>query len=416
MPSVDVALRRTDVERQAARKAGTAGVSVARIEIFDDVAAAAPAWDRLAAQAVATPFGRRDWIELWQRHIGAAAGQHPVIAVARDECDEPLFILPLAVHAGRLLTVARYFGGSHSQLNMGLWRRDTAAALSADDLSRAFATIAQQRGIDLFILRNQPALWDGRANPLVQLAHQSSPDDVFRIDFEGESGDVLIKSRLRPTLRGLLKSKEKKLQKLAGYRYFRAATPEEAERVLAAFMTQKAAHLKAQGVRNAFAEPGVADFLRAACIESLVAGAPTIELHAIEGGGEILAVMGGVANPQRFSSMFNSYTLTGHARWSPGLILISHLMRACADRGIASYDLGAGYAAYKRYFCKTTDPLFDSVLSFSERGHIAAALIRAGLVGKRWIKTSGPLWAMVRAVRRIGAGKPSNPDTASSAT
>jgi CelD/BcsL family acetyltransferase involved in cellulose biosynthesis len=401
MPSVDVALRPADVQRQAASAAGTTGVDIAGIDVFDDITAAAPAWDRIAADAIATPFGRRDWIELWQRHIGAPAGQRPLIAVARDGRGDPLFLLPFATRSGRLLTVARYFGGSHSQLNMGLWRRDIAAALSADDLNGAFATIAQRRGIDLFILRNQPALWDGRANPLVQLPHQSSPDDVFRVDFEGESGDALIKSRLKPTLRGLLKSKEKKLQKLAGYRYFRAANAAEAERVLAAFLTQKAAHLKAQGVRNAFAEPGVADFLRAACTDSLAAGAPTIELHAIEGGGEILAVMGGVANAQRFSSMFNSYTLTEHARWSPGLILISHLMRACADRGVASYDLGAGYAAYKRWFCKTTDPLFDSVLSFSERGHIAAALCRTGLAGKRWIKSTDLLWAMVRAVRKV---------------
>jgi CelD/BcsL family acetyltransferase involved in cellulose biosynthesis len=401
MPSVDVALRPVDVERQAVPAAGTAGVEVARIEIFDDVAAAGPAWGRLATDAVATPFGRRDWIELWQRHIGALGGQRPLIAVARDGRDEPLFLLPLAARTGRLLTVARYFGGSHAQLNMGLWRRDIAAALTADDLRAAFASIAQQRGIDLFILLNQPALWDGRANPLVQLPNQPSPDDVFRVDFDGESGDAVIKSRLKPTLRGLLKNKEKKLAKLAGYRYFRAATADEADRVLTAFFTQKTAHLKAQGVRNAFADPGVADFLRAACVEGLAAGTPTIELHALEGDGEVLAVMGGIANAQRFSSMFNSYTLTEHARWSPGLILISHLMRACADRGIASYDLGAGYAAYKRWFCKTTDPLFDSILSFSERGHIAAALCRAGLAGKRWIKTTGPLWAMVRAVRRV---------------
>src|SRR5262249_53476624 len=196
---------------------------------------------------------------------------------------------------------------------------------------------------------------------------------------------AVIKSRLKPSLRGLLKSKEKKLAKLEGYRYFRAATAAEAERILAAFFTQKAAHLKAQGVRNAFAAPSVADFLRAACVEGLSAGAPAIELHALEGGGEVLAVMGGVANAQRFSSMFNSYTLTEHARWSPGLILISHMLRACADRGIASYDLGAGYAAYKRFFCKTADPLFDNVLAFSERGHVAALAWRA------WLGSQPPL-------------------------
>src|SRR5262249_47356079 len=169
---------------------------------------------------------------------------------------------------------------------MGLWRRDVAAALTADDLGGAFASIARQRGIDLFVLRNQPIIWDGRAHPLLQLPHQASPDDVFRVDFDGESGDAVIKLRLKPTLRGLLKSEEKKLATLAGSRHFRATTAAEVERILAAFSTQKAAHLKAQGVRNAFAEPGVADFLNAACLEDLAAGTPAIELHALEGDGE----------------------------------------------------------------------------------------------------------------------------------
>ncbi len=76
------------------------------------------------------------------------------------------------------------------------------------------------------------------------------------------------------------------------------------------------------------------------------------------------------------------------------------MVRNCADRGLESYDLGAGYGAYKRYFCKTVDPLFDSFLAFSERGHIAAAAYRGGFAAKRWIKASASLWAIVRAVRR----------------
>lgn len=379
-------------------------VAIARVEVCDDFPAAAPAWDRLAADgAIATPFARRDWIESWHAHVGAPAGLRPIIAIARDELDEPLFLLPFAYRPGGALTVARYFGGRHSQLNIGLWRRDIAAAVTAEDLDAAFTAVAQHGEIDLFVLLNQPVLWEGRPNPLVQLSHQSSPDEVFRLDCDG-NGEHVLKMKLRPALRGILKSKEKKLARLAGYRYFRATTAADADRLLNAFLAQKAAHLKAQGVRNAFAQPGVAHFLRAACVDTLAAGEPTIELHALEGDGEILAVMGGTANPQRFCSMFNSYTLTEHARWSPGLILISYIIRNCADRGIASYDLGAGYAPYKRYFCKTIDPMFDSVLAFSERGHIAAVAFRAGLACKRWIKSTGPLWAIVRAVRRATSG------------
>ncbi len=404
MPSVDVALRPAELQRAAASPIGKRA-AIARVDVCEDFAAAAPAWDRLAAGgAIATPFGRRDWIELWHRHVGAPAGLRPLIAIARDELDEPLFLLPFAYRPGGVLTIARYFGGRHAQLNIGLWRPDIATAVSADDLNAAFAAVAQHGGIDLFVLLYQPALWDGRPNPLALLPHQASPDDVFRVDFDGASGERVIKTKLKPALRGILKSKEKKLARLPGYRYFRAATPNEAERLLTAFLAQKAAHLRAQGVRNAFAQPGVADFLRAACVQGLAAGEPTIELHALEGGGEILAVMGGTANPQRFSSMFNSYTPTEHARWSPGLILIKHIIRNCADRGIASYDLGAGYAPYKRYFCKTVDPMFDTLLAFSEGGHIAAAAFRAGLACKRWIKSTGPLWAIVRAMRRVTSG------------
>ena len=404
MPSVDVALRPADVRREITRLPGASRAAIARIDLFDDIAAAASDWRRIASgDAIATPFGRRDWVDLWQRHIGAPAGMRPLIAVARDELEEPLFLLPFVYRPG-MLTVARYFGGSHAQLNIGLWRRDVAATMSADDLNAVFGSIAHRRGIDLFLLLNQPALWDGRANPLAQLPHQPSPDEVFRLDVDGLSGEQVIMTKLKPALRGVLKSKEKKLARLPGYRYFRAATAAEADRLLTTFLAQKAAHLKTQGVRNAFARPGVAAFLRAACVETLTSGPPAIELHAIEGGGEVLAVMGGTASPQRFSSMFNSYTLTEHARWSPGLILISHLIRDCADRGIASYDLGAGFASYKRYFCKTVDPLFDSLLAFSERGHVAAATFRAGLAGKRWIKSSGPLWAIVRALRRATSG------------
>jgi CelD/BcsL family acetyltransferase involved in cellulose biosynthesis len=401
MPSVEALLRPAAIGGDLLRPAAARNARIARVDIHDDFAAAASAWDGLAAGgALATPFSRRAWVELWHEHVGRRKGLKPLIAVACNEHGEPLALLPFACRPG-MLTIARYFGASHSQLNMGVWRRDFAAAAGAQDVHALFARIAEQAGIDLFVLLAQPTRWDERPSPLALLPHQPSSDQVLRLDFMGKTGDDVIRSKLKPALRGLLKSKEKKLQRLDGYRYFRAVTGPEVDRLLAAFFAQKAEHLKAQGVANVFAEPGVESFLRAACHRDLASGDPVIELHALEGGGEILAVMGGTANAQRFSAMFNSYTLTEHARWSPGLILISHIVRHCADRGLQSYDLGAGYAAYKHHFCKQSEPLFDSFLAFSERGHVAAAAYRGAYALKRWIKSSRPLWSIILAVRRV---------------
>ena len=94
-------------------------------------------------------------------------------------------------------------------------------------------------------------------------------------------------------------------------------------------------------------------------------GRPLIELHALEGGGEVLALYGAVVDPYRFSAMFNTYTLSPHARHSPGLILLQHMIGACAQRGARSFDIGVGRAHYKSFFCKEPEPLFDTFLALT---------------------------------------------------
>lgn len=402
MNSVPVALHSPDTTTLVAAVGRSGRVDVTHIDQFDSFEQARPVWERLAATGtVVTPFASLPWLAAWHRAVGEKQGFRPLIAVARDDHDAPLFLLPLALRRSRTLTTARFFGSTHSHLNMGIWRRDVAEAMTTDRLHPVLAQVADRNGIDLFMLRNQPFAWDGCANPLALLPHQRVADDVYRLDFHGRNGEQVIKTRLKPNMRGLLKSKERKLEKLDGYRYFRAATASEVDRLLDAFFVQKAAQFAERGVRNVFAEPGMDEFLRAACKTGLAEGQPSIELHAIEGGGEVLALLGGAAGRRRFAAMFNSYTLSEHGRWSPGLIVITHVIRACADRGLDSFDLGAGYAPYKWFFCKDVDPLFDSFLPFSAVGRTTALFCRSGFALKRWIKTTPPIWNAIQAMRKM---------------
>ena len=58
--------------------------------------------------------------------------------------------------------------------------------------------------------------------------------------------------------------------------------------------------------------------------------------------------------------MFNTYTLSGNSKYSPGLILMRDIIDHYAERGITSLDLGIGSDDYKRLFCKDDEPIFDS--------------------------------------------------------
>jgi len=162
--------------------------------------------------------------------------------------------------------------------------------------------------------------------------------------------------------------------------------------------------MAAQGLPNVFAEPGVAEFLHEASHVRLPSGRQLIELHALEGDGEVLALFGAMADDKRFSAMFNTYTLGQNARHSPGLILIRRMLGACVDRGLRGFDLGVGRAHYKSFFCKEPEPLFDSFLPLTARGHLAAPILRAAFAAKRTIKAKPALWGTVQRFRRWRAG------------
>jgi CelD/BcsL family acetyltransferase involved in cellulose biosynthesis len=204
-------------------------------------------------------------------------------------------------------------------------------------------------------------------------------------------------------MRSRLRGKERKLQSLPGYRYVQASSAVEIDRLLDSFFTLKSRHMAAQGLANVFAEPGVAEFLREASHRKLANGRPLIELHALEGGGEVLALFGAIVDDYRFSSMFNTYTLGDQARYSPGLILLMHMVNECAARGVGSFDIGVGRAHYKSFFCREAEPLFDSFLPFSWRGRLAAASFATAFAAKRVIKQNPTLWTVVQAMRRARA-------------
>jgi CelD/BcsL family acetyltransferase involved in cellulose biosynthesis len=375
------------------------GTGAPRLELFDTFAAAEPLWRRLAlVQPLTTPYQRFEWINHWFEHVGRPAGAAPVVVAGIERDGEPSFIIPLISERRHGGVIARFCGGSHSNLNIAIWRSAAAAALTGPQIVNLLGDVARARDIDLFALTGQPPLWRGVANPFATLPRQPSPDDVFSGTFD-PAGPVF-----EPRLPSGMRKKGRKLTKLDGFRYLMAQTPADVERILAAFWPQKAARFAKQGIPNVFDDQRVMDFIHAACRDGLDEHQPVIELHALEGAGEILAIVGGVADQDRFSVMFNSITNTDHARNSPGIILMADIIKACAKRGMTSFDLGAGQASYKDYFCSGSEQRFDCFIPFTARGRLLAAAYRCADALRRSLKRTPVLMHALQMVRRWTTG------------
>jgi CelD/BcsL family acetyltransferase involved in cellulose biosynthesis len=374
-------------------------LNLARVEVFEDFAAAEPAWRALEAGPLfATPYQRFDFLKLWQRHVGVPAGVTPFIVTGFNAAGAPLFLWPLGRRNVGPARVVEFLGGKHANFNMGLWRSGAAEATGADEIRAVLARIADRA--DLLHLSSQPLSWGGATNPFALLPYQRSVNFGFSggliPDFE-----ALLHARTNASARKKMRKKERALAGYGDVRFARATTPEEARHVLDVFFKQKSQRMRQRGVTDVFSQAGVRRFVEAAAVEGLAAGEPLIELYKLTVDDIVVATLGGIAADGRFCAMFNSIAGGRYAVESPGEQMILNLVRRCCERNFHTFDLGIGAAHYKNLFCGDAEPLFDSFIPLSGKGRALAVAMRGATAAKRMVKQYPPLWSMVQAVRRL---------------
>ena len=368
---------------------------IARVEIINDLSKSEPIWRELETGQLATPYQRFDLLTAWQREVGARENALPFIVIGYDSDGRPLVLLPLTIRDEHGVRVACFMGGKHANFNMALWDRDFAREATASDLDALLSHLREKAACDLLVLRQQPRHWQDFRNPLAMLQLQRSVNDFPVLHMV--PGDPAI-NRVSNSFRKRLKSKERKLQS-AGYRYHIAASKSDIERLLDWFFHVKPMRMAEQKLPDVFAEPGVQEFVRAACHARLPGGGHAIDIHALECDEEVIAIFAGVADGHRFSMMFNTYTMSARSRYSPGLILMRSIIDYYGERGYRALDLGIGSDDYKRMFCKDDEPIFDSFVPLTPRGRIASATIAALSRAKRLVKSNQALLVLAQRLR-----------------
>jgi CelD/BcsL family acetyltransferase involved in cellulose biosynthesis len=387
------------MESRAGTRAWPETSRIAGVDIVSDLREAEPIWRALEQTSqFSTPYQRFDLLEAWQRQAGEREGVSPFIVVAYDREHQPLLLLPLGVRRENGACIAKFLGGKHATFNMALSRKDFAGTATKADLDALIAGIRAHARADVLALTQQPRRWMDQPNPFALLPSQISANDCPLLTMTPGAPPV---SRISNSFRRRLKGKERKLQTLPGYGYRLATSDAEIKHLLDWFFAIKPQRMAAQKLPNVFAEPGVEDFIRDACMTKLAGGGRAIDIHALQCDDEVIAIFAGVADGQRFSMMFNTYTLSGNSKYSPGLILMRDIIDHYAERGYVSLDLGMGSDDYKRLFCKDDEPIFDSFIPLSSRGKVAAFGLSSFTRAKRLVKHTPALIQMAQRLRSV---------------
>jgi len=373
----------------------------ASIAIESDIRSLDDVWRHFEATALATPYQAYGWIRSFVETVGATHGMAFRCALLRDAQGSLCALLPLVITRRSGIRFAEFIGGKHANYHMGLYAPAFAARLDAVLTQQMLTEIgAAIGGLDALVFVNQPTHWRGYLNPPALLAAGPSPSRAYKLALIAGDGDATLKRSMSSHARKKLKNKHSRFRDFGPSAMNRARTPDEIERVLSAFLEQKAARFRAMGVPDPFAEPAVRSFLsRAASGDGKAA--PAIELYSLDLAGKSTATYVGATLGERFSGMATSFDMESETvRTSPGELLLAELIRRKCHDGSAVFDLGVGEARYKTTFCDDHDDLVDTFLPLTLKGRLFAATARAKRELKRRIKAS-PL-ALKLAQRALG--------------
>jgi CelD/BcsL family acetyltransferase involved in cellulose biosynthesis len=371
-----------------------------RIEVYENPADALPAWGELETVAPASVYQTRKWLVPWIETIGRASGVCPMIVVAYGKNDVPVALFPLGIVQQGGVRLVNFLGGRDSNSNLGLIRPGTQ--LSRSDLVSLLRAAARKARLqpDAFVLSNQPASWEGVANPFDLLAHQRSPSECHSATLIANDAASLVNERLSGDLRKKLRKKRKKLSELGPVSHIVASNPDDVARILDAFFAQKLERFRQKNIASDFEAAETRQFFMRTCLDGLGSGQPAIELHALAAGDRIVAIYAGTPHRGRFHAMINSFDTDPEiARTSPGDLLLMSMMEKMCERGYRAFDLGIGEARYKSSWCDQSEPLLETLFPITLKGRAYVLRESARLRLKRYVKQHKWAWTAVQKLR-----------------
>ncbi|MDE2362125.1 MAG: GNAT family N-acetyltransferase [Hyphomicrobiales bacterium] len=383
------------VETAAPATAGT--VALARVETHTSVWPALRAWREIEAFSTGSAYQTRGFVLPWFEFVAPGVGASPLIVIGYDGQNRPSVLLPLSLETRGPLRMACFAGGKHSNLNLPLLR--PGFAFSAADARKLLDEAARSEARpDIFVLLNQPETWAGAVNPFAALGCTPSPSAAYGATI-GADAETFLKRVDSKDTRKKLRSKAAKLAALGPVVFERAADPDRTRTILSAFVAQKTLRFARK-----HKDPGFAGVAMRGFLDSLATGhgggAPALDLYALSVGDRIVATYGGLPRGRCWHGLVNSFNPAPElARSSPAELLLRHVIRDLAARGIERFDLGIGESRYKSAITEDRIDLVDVVTPATRLGRIEAPYERLRLAGKRWVKRTPWALSLVEQMR-----------------
>jgi CelD/BcsL family acetyltransferase involved in cellulose biosynthesis len=285
-------------------------------------------------------FSTPEWNKLWWDEFKAGK---ELLLLTFERDDEMVAILPLYRKLESAVRVLRFIGG----IDLTDYLGPVCSQADREEVAESLIDWLEHTDLewDELDAHNLPVP-SGFAEYLVDRADRHGL--AFRLDQEETSAVLPLPgdwdsylSSLDRKQRHELRRKRRRLQRTYPNARFRTATPATLGRDMRLFVDL---HRGAEGHKGHFMRPEIASFFERIALDFSPRG--WLRLDFLEVEDVVLASTFGFELDGRFY-LYNSAYYADAARLSPGLVLVSELVKESIARGVESFDFLRGPERYK---------------------------------------------------------------------
>jgi CelD/BcsL family acetyltransferase involved in cellulose biosynthesis len=353
------------------------------------IAPIAAEWRAFQAEAVGTPFQSYEWLSNILAEPREA--QDAVFVIGRSN-GRLRIIFPLVYVDGRLT----WLGETWNNYNMPLVARDLFDSLTPADVDELWRNVRTKIGDPVVsLLRRQPTLIGDRPNPFADWSRVHEPTGSYAVRLGSEWESFYKKLHTKATRRNL-KKKQRRLEQDGPLVAKRIEDPALIHEHMIQMLTWKSEQLDADGRRNAFSTAANREIFARFAANHLSRS----RVYALQQNNKPIAISFLIEADRHLVLYQMAYLQGPTARFSPGKLLLDHVLKMGIDDKHTVLDLSVGDDLYKREVCDVTMPLTNSVKAHKLAGLPVVARERLATSIKAFIKSND---RVLRTVLKINA-------------
>ncbi len=325
-------------------------------------------WLSLQSIGKSYVFQSYQWVAHWLQTAGKLQGVEPFVVSVRQAVDNaPFLIIPLALQSIRGVRHLTALGGFHADYAGAVLRGDLAASYSPERVRETIVARAKQSGVDLIWVRNIPQFIEEVPNPLYRSG--SAPSDLALSASLDESWDKFYSSHVKSRIRADSRRQTRRLSDLGQLRFRIAEDEQETRRLTEVMIAQKQARYNVKNIKDQFTGKGNRDFY----LGAEQGGSPPcgVQVSALLLDDKVLAVHWGAVRDGRFYYLMPSHDSQWES-YSPGRLLLEHLMQWSFANGLRVFDFTNGEEPYKMEWANVKTPLYEYRQPLTLKGRMYA--------------------------------------------